>query len=169
MTKFPKGATLMLGAMLLMALTPALAASTPAPADLTMVVMHTNKVAGVQGKPGPDGTLHDAFMPSDLVLEPGQRVTLTVINYDDGDHTITVPEINMNLVVKGGTFTKDAAGNETGFTPGTSTFTFTAPTKSGYYRWFCALPCDGPTHYGMSKGFDGQDQDGYMAGYLVVR
>ncbi len=164
-----KGAVLMVAAFVLMALMPALAASKPAPVSLTMVVMHSNSVAGVLGKPGPDGTNHDAIMPSDLVVEPGQQVTLTVINYDDGDHSITAPEINMNLVAKGGTFTKDASGKETGFTPGKTTFTFTAPAKVGYYRWYCAIPCDGPTHWGMSKGFDGNGQDGYMAGYLVVR
>ncbi|HKI56173.1 MAG TPA: hypothetical protein VJ957_07385 [Longimicrobiales bacterium] len=169
MRKFHKAVMLLLGATVLLALTPALAASTPAPVNLTMVVMHSNKVAGVTGKPGPDGTDHDAFVPSDMVIQPGQKVTLTVINYDDGDHSITAPEINLNLVAKGGTFTKDASGKETGFTPGKTVFTFTAPSKPGYYRWFCALPCDGPTHWGMSKGFDGMGQDGYMAGYIVVR
>lgn len=160
-----KGAVLMTAALGLMALMPALAASSPAPVSLTMVIMHDNTVAGVTGKPGPDGKVHDAFVPSDLVLQPGQRVTLTVINYDDGDHSITAPEINLNLVAKGGTYSAD----KTSFTPGKTTFTFTAPAKVGYYRWYCALPCDGPTHFAMSKAFDGLGQDGYMAGYLVVR
>ncbi len=169
MRKLSTGAVMAMAAITLMALMPAFAASTPAPANLTMVIMHSNKLAGVQGKPGPDGTMHDAFVPSDLVVQPGQKVNLTVINYDDGQHSLTFTELKMNLVAKGGTFTKDASGKETGFTPGVTHLSFTAPSKVGYYRWYCALPCDGPTHWAMSKGFDGNGQDGYMAGYLVVR
>lgn len=160
-----KTLVLLLAALGLLVLAPAFANSLPT-AHLTMVVMHTNKAAGVQGKPGPDGGMHDAFMPSDIVVQPGQKVDLTVINYDDGAHSITAPEINLNLMAQGGTFNKD----ETAFTPGVTHFSFTAPSKVGYYRWFCVVPCDGePAHWAMQKTFDGQGVDGYMAGYIVVR
>jgi heme/copper-type cytochrome/quinol oxidase subunit 2 len=53
-------------------------------------------------------------------------------------------------------------------TPETTEYSFT-PTKKGVFRWHCAIPCDKGGHFwAMSKGYDGPDRDGYMAGYFVV-
>lgn len=156
---------LLLAALTLMVLAPAFAAGTPQPVTVTMYAFPNHLPSGAPSKPGPDGNTHDMLVPSDMVVQPGQQVTVKVINYDDMPHSITAPELGLNVIVKGGTAAKEGDP----VTPTTTTFTFTAPTKSGLYRWFCALPCDDEAGgWDMAKSFDGQDQDGFMAGYIIV-
>lgn len=97
---------------------------------------------------GADGKWHDAFLPATIAAKAGQRVTVTLSNYDDAPHTFTAPGLGVNVKVAGG-----SAGK-----PATVTFSFTAPKKPGVYEWFCAMPCD-PTAMG---------QDGYMRGHVTV-
>lgn len=152
----------LLGVMVLM---PAFAAGTPQPVTVTMYVFGHDLPSGAAGKPGPDGNTHDAMVPSDIVVQPGQQVTVKVVNYDEGPHTFTAPDMNVNVMIKGGNEDK-ATGK---VDPVTTTFTFTAPAKSGVIRWYCAVPCDGhANNWDMTKGFDGPSQDGYMAGYVIV-
>ncbi len=117
------------------------------------------------GLVGPDKQHHDSFLPSSFVLKAGEPVQLTIVNYDDTAHSITAPDLGLNIVVKPGTH---VAGSDQ-VTPVTTTFTFT-PTKKGQFRWHCIFPCDkgGGKGWAMKPAFDGQDGDGFMAGYIEV-
>ena len=129
------------------------AASVPKTADITLVVQSDLKI-------GPDGQLHDAFTPCNFTVYAGQEVNLTIINYDNGDHSFTSTSLGVNFVVP--------PSNETGV-PTVSNFQFNEAT-AGVYRWYCNYPCD--THSGgwdMTTGSDGQpDQIGYMGGFVTV-
>ena len=127
--------------------------STPKTADITLVVQGDVKL-------GPDGQLHDAFTPCNFTVYAGQEVDLTIINYDNGEHTFTSPSLGVNFVVP--------PSNETGV-PTVSNFEFTEAT-AGVYRWWCTYPCDTDTGgWAMTTGSDGQpDQIGYMGGFVTV-
>ena len=117
---------------------------------------------GEEGVKGPDGKGHDAFVPSSLVAKVGQPVTLSVINYDEGGHTITCDGLNLDQQIQAGI----ASGNDV--KPVTTTFTFT-PQKAGVFRWVCNVKCDkGGNYWAMTDGYDGPGQDGFMAGFIVV-
>lgn len=106
-----------------------------------------------------DGIGHDTFMPSHLTLKAGVPVKVSVYNYDEGPHTFTVSNLNINERIK---------PHVSDTQPSVTTFTVTFP-KAGTYRFFCALPCDaGQGGWAMTadrKG-NGADQDGFMAGYV---
>lgn len=106
------------------------------------------KSDGEHARKGPDGKWHDAFLPADVSVKAGQRVTVTVSNYDDMPHTFTAPGLHVNATIPAGAEKK----------AGKATFTFTAPAKPGAYPWICAMPCD---PWAMAH-------DGYMKGYLTV-
>jgi plastocyanin len=113
---------------------------------------------------GPDGKAHDTIVPSNFVVKAGVRVKVTVINYDEAQHSITAPGLKLDLLIKGGKENK-ATGV---VTPVTSTFTFTA-NKKGVYRWYCKIPCDHKANlWAMGPGFGGPGKEGFMAGYIVV-
>jgi plastocyanin len=97
-----------------------------------------------KAKKGPDGNWHDAFLPANLSVEAGDTVHVTVYNYDDMPHSFTSADLGVNE--------KIAAGSEE--KPSKTTFTFTAPHKSGSYEWLCALPCDpwAMNHIGYMRG-----------------
>lgn len=101
-----------------------------------------------QARRGPEGTWHDAFLPADFSVQPGATVKVTVLNYDEGEHTFTSTGLGTNATIAAGSATRPVA----------TTFTFHAPTKAGSYMWFCALPCD---PWAMS-------QMGYMRGLVTV-
>ena len=127
---------------------------------LTLYVM-----ADEMGLVGPYKLHHDSFIPSSFVVKAGEPVQVTIVNYDDTTHSITAPDLGLNIVVKPGTH---AAGSDQ-VTPVTTNFTFT-PTKKGQFRWHCMFPCDSGSGKGMAmkSSFDGQSSDGFMAGYIVV-
>lgn len=106
---------------------------------------------------GSDGQMHDAIVPSSLVFQSGVATTLNIVNFDDGSHTITSPDLGMDLTIQPGGATQ----------PVTTTATLTFP-QAGVYRWYCNLTCDGPSHYAMGAGWDGPGEDGYMAGNFMV-
>jgi Cupredoxin-like domain len=106
---------------------------------------------------GPDGQLHDAVIPSSLVFQAGVPTTINVVNFDDGSHTITSPELGLDLTIQPGGEAQ----------PVTTTATLTFP-QAGAYRWYCNLQCDGPSHFAMSESWAGPGQDGYMAGNILV-
>lgn len=115
------------------------------------------------GVVGPDHKHHDTIAPANLVLRQGVPVTLTIINYDEGAHTITAPDLGLNIQIQPG----QQQSNDT-VKPVTTTYRFT-PTKTGDFRWYCTLPCDkGGGYWAMTSGYDGPDQDGFMAGYFIV-
>lgn len=98
------------------------------------------------GRRGPDGKWHDAFLPADFTVHPGAQVTVTVTNYDSGQHTFTSPSLGVNAIIPGG---------GTLSAPHQMTFTFTAPKKAGKYQWWCAVPCDpwAMAHNEYMRGF----------------
>jgi len=74
---------------------------------------------------GTDKKLHDAFTPTDIVARVGQKVVVTVYNYDQGSHSFTAPTLHLNVVFPAAT----RAG-----VPTVTTFSFTTtPRKAG--RW----------------------------------
>ncbi|MBS1676181.1 MAG: hypothetical protein JST08_02230 [Actinobacteria bacterium] len=99
-------------------------------------------------KRGPEGTWHDAFLPANLTVRPGATVKVTVLNYDEGEHSFTSMPLGLNVNIAAG-----SAKN-----PKATTFTFHAPSRSGTYLWYCARPCD---EWAMSH-------IGYMRGYVKV-
>lgn len=119
-------------------------AASVAATHLTLVVKSDTEHA----RKGPDGKWHDAFLPAKFSVKAGQRVTVTVNNYDDAQHTFTAPTLGVNQMIPA------AAGKKAG----TVTFTFTAPAKAGAYTWICAMPCD---PWAMAH-------DGYMKGHVTV-
>ena len=116
---------------------------------------------GNMGFVGPDGQHHDTIAPSFFVLKVGVPVTFTVVNFDDGGHSITAPGL-MNIMLKPGTDEPDGS-----IKPAVTTYTFT-PTKAGEFKWHSIVKCDGPSHFSMSNSFNGPGQDGYMAGLIKV-
>jgi hypothetical protein len=144
-------------AAVLLSLPPASAGATPAsvarphtavalpPARVDMVI-----VPGI--RLGPDKKMHDAFTPTDFSAKAGQKIALTVYNYDGGDHSITAPELHLNLVIPG--------AKQDGV-PTIMTFTFTI-TKAGAYHWLCVVPCDDD-----AKGW-AMSHDHYMAGTITI-
>lgn len=129
--------------------------TTPKPATITMV-----SEGHEGGSLASDGKTHDTIMPASFTVYVGQQVNLTVINYDEGPHTITSPTLGINFQFPGA----KAAG-----VPSVTSFTFTA-TKAGSYLWYCALPCDkGQGGWAMTQGANGSPaQIGFMAGYITV-
>ena len=127
--------------------------SRPKTADITLVVQGDVKL-------GPDGQLHDAFTPCNFTVYTGQEVDLTIINYDNGEHSFTSPSLGVNFVVP--------PSNETGV-PTVSNFQFNEAT-AGVYRWYCTYPCDTDAGgWAMTTGSDGQPcQIGYMGGFVTV-
>lgn len=150
-------------------------AAAPAPAVATAATGNTssygtnaitvNVIPGAITMSGMDSQMHDAILPSSWVVKKGQTFTLTAINYDGGQHSITSPTLGLNFIIAAG---KENPTTKT-VTPTTSTTTFTA-TKAGAFHWYCLYPCDGPTHLGMEiKGNDGRGYDMIMAGTIVVQ
>lgn len=130
-------------------------AKAPTAYQTMIIVGHT------LGQKGPDGLSHDTTYGANLTLKKGQRVVVTVYNFDEGPHTITAPGLKLNVKIPG-------ALNEEKGVPSKTIFSFT-PTKAGTFRWFCSLPCDaGQKYWAMSASKKGSGQDGFMAGYFTV-
>jgi plastocyanin len=119
-------------------------APAPAPKTITMVVKADEEHARL----GPEGTWHDAYLPADIAVRNGQRVTLHIYNYDEGEHSFAAPALGLNVSVAGGS---EKAPKET-------TVTFTVSSPPGHYMWYCADPCDA---WAMAHS-------GYMEGKLTV-
>lgn len=104
------------------------------------------------GKMGPDGKWHDAFLPANFTVHAGDRVTVTVRNYDTMPHSFTSSSLSSSQLIN----QMIPAGSAD--SPSTTTFTFIAPSSAGRYSWWCAMPCD---PYAMSHV-------GFMRGYVTV-
>lgn len=106
---------------------------------------------------GSDNNTHDTFTPSNFTLYIGQTVNLTIVNYDGMPHSFTSPSLGVNFLIPGST----ADG-----VPSVSHFQFT-PTKTGVFRYWCAVPCD---DWAMAiDAKDGQPgRIGYMGGLVTV-
>jgi hypothetical protein len=95
------------------------ASTTNAPAKLISMKI----IAG--GKLGPDKLKHDDFTKTEFAVKVGQRLDLKIDNTDEGEHSITSPQIGVNIVVK----------------PGIHTYQLVVKEK-GRFSWFCIIPCD---------------------------
>jgi malic enzyme len=106
-------------------------------------VISLKVVAG--GKVGPDGKQHDTFTKTEYAVKVGQKLDLRIDNTDEGEHSITSPQIGVNLVIK----------------PGVHTYEIVVKEK-GRFSWFCLIPCDEDTNgWAMQHA-------GYMAGFITA-
>lgn len=106
------------------------------------------KTDAEHGRLGPDGKWHDAFLPANFTVHAGDRVKVTVYNYDTGQHSFTSSSLSATALIN----QTIPAGSPTA--PSKTTFTFTAPDQPGQYAWWCALPCDpwAMAHVGYMRG-----------------
>jgi Cupredoxin-like domain len=96
-------------------------------------------------KLGPDKIKHDTFTKTEFAVKVGQKLDLKIDNTDEGEHSITSPEIGVNIVVK----------------PGVHTYELVVKEK-GRFSWFCVIPCDD-----KGNGWAMQHA-GYMSGYITA-
>jgi plastocyanin len=121
-------------------------ASQPAiPAARTEAVKLAFKSGTEHGKRGPDGKWHDAYLPANFTVHAGDKVTVTVYNYDDMPHSFTSATLNSSQMIN----QRIPAGAENA--PSETTFTFTAPAKTGRYLSVDSPKSAAPTHVG-SRG-----------------
>ncbi len=148
----------LLGAAVAAALGVSVASASPkaTTAHETMII-----VGHTLGQKGSDGLTHDTTYGANFKVGKGQRVTVTVYNFDEGPHTITNKALGLNVQIPGAT-------NEEQGIPSKTIFHFTAK-KVGTFRWYCAIPCDkGQNYWAMAVSKKGIGRDGYMAGYITV-
>jgi len=125
----------------------------------TKTVTQTMVIVGHSlGAKGSDGLRHDTTLGASFAVLQGSKVTVTVYNYDEGPHTITAPNLGLNVKIPG-------AKNEEQGIPSSKTFTFTA-TKAGKFIWYCSLPCDAGQKFWDMKS--PSTKIGFMAGYITV-
>jgi heme/copper-type cytochrome/quinol oxidase subunit 2 len=117
-----------------------------------------NLYGAAKGKVGPDGLHHDTYSPDGITTTKGTSVTVTIISYDDVMHSFTSPELGLSVIVQ------PAKNGQ----PTSTTFTFT-PTRTGKFRFYCAIPCDTDAKgWAMKSDGTGPGHAGYMAGYVIV-
>jgi plastocyanin len=130
---------------------PASPATAPiAPAVKTVAIGMSIKTDTEHGKRGPDGTWHDAFLPANITVHAGDKVTITFTNYDASPHTFVSPSLGVDQTVNGGGSLSS---------PQVVKLTFTAPKHAGNYVWWCGTPCD---PWAMKH-------TGYMRGIVTVK
>ena len=61
-------------------------------ADITLTVIGGSTL-------GPDNKTHDAFVPCNFTVYAGQIINLTVVNYDNSQHSFTSPSLNVNFLI----------------------------------------------------------------------
>jgi plastocyanin len=117
----------------------ALAASSPSVARVALTI----KADTQHARKGPDGKWHDAYLPAAFSVKTGEKVVVTISNYDAAPHTFTSKKLGLNVVIKPGSRSR----------PSVTTFTFRAP-RVGAYTWQCLANCDpwAMNHLGFMKG-----------------
>ena len=138
-------------ALLAMIAASAVASALVPAAQAARAAEHVNMVIAPSIRLGPDGKLHDAYTPSNITALTGQKVVVTVYNYDTDGHTFTAPALDLNQIMAPAT---------KGGVPAITTFSFVV-RKPGLYHWRCVMPCDEPNGWAMQH-------DGYMAGTITV-
>lgn len=109
-------------------------------------------VVGSGVKLGADGKTHDTFLPGNFTLEKGVPTQVIIANFDEGPHTLTVPDLGINIQI---------SGRKAAHVASITTAVVTA-AKTGVFEWMCTQPCDGKAN-GWAMG-----QDGYMRGKVKV-
>jgi plastocyanin len=136
-------------------------ATTASSAKTTTVYKTMIIVGHTLGQKGSDGLRHDTTYGANFSVAKGQRVTVTIWNYDEGPHTFTNKALGLNVKIPG-------AKNEEQGIPSKTVFSF-RPKKAGTYRWYCSVPCDkGQGYWAMAVTKKGIGRDGFMAGYITV-
>lgn len=92
-------------------------------------------------KRGFDGQLHDAYTVTTFNAKVDQPISIKVNNTDSAAHSITAPDLGINIIVK----------------PGIHTYSVII-RKKGHFVWYCDLPCD---NWAMEHA-------GYMQGYFNI-
>ena len=119
----------------------------------------------------PDGKFHDEMVPSTWAVRVGVWTEVTMINYDDGPHSLTVPQLGLDEIAQGALKTTTPFAGETTWetlnlaVPVVSTFVFRI-SKAGLYAWYCKIPCDGGVA-GVSYAMTPANDYG-MTGYIVA-
>ena len=135
-------------------------------ANTALPVKHVNLSIEADAKKGPDGKMHDAFFPNtNLSVRAGQRVRVTIYNYDDMPHSFTSPALPKGAAIPvphrlRGFFAGEAVFDTLTIdehlvsNPSKTVLTFTAPRNGGSYIWYCKLPCDdwAMAHFGYMVG-----------------
>ena len=142
-------------------------------ANTALPVKHVNLSIEADAKKGPDGKMHDAFFPNtNLSVRAGQRVRVTIYNYDDMPHSFTSPALPKGAPIPAGqqqvqgtaqdikVMPLPGVGVDRTILPGSdkhpskTVLTFTAPRNGGSYIWYCKLPCDdwAMAHFGYMVG-----------------
>jgi hypothetical protein len=98
-----------------------------------------------EGRLGPDKKMHDYYTKTEFNVKVGQTLELKIDNTDEGEHSITSPEIGVNIIVK----------------PGMHTYEMVVKEK-GRFSWFCVIPCDS-----NANGWAMQHA-GYMGGFITA-
>ena len=97
------------------------------------------------GKLGPDKLKHDYYTKTEFTVKVGQKLDLQIDNTDEGEHSITSPDIGVNILVK----------------PGVHTYQLVVKEK-GRFSWFCIIPCDTEANgWAMLHA-------GYMGGFITA-
>lgn len=96
-------------------------------------------------KLGPDGKKHDAFTQTEFAVHVGQPLKLVIDNTDESPHSITSPDIGVNITIQ----------------PGTHTYELTVK-EAGRFQWFCIIPCD------TEAGGWAMQHAGFMSGYITA-
>jgi FtsP/CotA-like multicopper oxidase with cupredoxin domain len=143
------------------------------PMNMALPVKSVKLTIKADSKPGSDGKTHDAFFPTtNLSVKAGQRVRVTVYNYDDMPHSFTSPGLAKGAAIPAaeqqmqgtpqdfkvmpapgvGVDKLVPAGSDK--QPSRTMVMFTAPAKAGWYVWYCKMPCDpwAMSHYGYMVG-----------------
>jgi FtsP/CotA-like multicopper oxidase with cupredoxin domain len=141
--------------------------------NMTLPMKNVNVTIKADAKPGSDGKTHDAFFPTtNLSVKAGQRVRVTIYNYDDMPHSFTSPGLAKGAAIPAaeqqtqgtaqdikvmpapgvGVDKMIPAGSDK--RPSKTIVTFTAPNGTGSYIWYCKLPCDpwAMSHLGYMVG-----------------
>ncbi len=96
-------------------------------------------------KQGPDGKKHDAFTQTEFTVHVGQPLKLVIDNTDESPHSITSPDIGVNITIQ----------------PGIHTYELTVK-EAGRFQWFCIIPCD------TEAGGWAMQHAGFMSGYITA-
>lgn len=121
------------------------ASSSPAAASAQLPPETVSLKVIPEGIRGPDGKLHDYFTKTNFTVKVGQRLDLVIDNTDEAPHSITSPQIGVNIVVNHGVHTYELIVHE-----------------KGRFSWFCLIPCDS-----AANGWAMQHA-GYMGGFITA-
>jgi len=132
-----------------------------APMNMSLPVKDLTLRMKPDSRRGSDGKTHDAFLPTaNFSVKAGQRVRVTIYNYDDMPHSFTSPALARGAVIPAGEQQTQGTAQDikvmpapglgldkmipagSDKSPSKTIITFTAPAKAGSYIWYCKMPCD---------------------------